>query len=206
MRFSYKKLVDRFKIPRSTLIEWQKKTKQDKDNWRVKHLDYLREQLDIEELMLEELKKKPILIEDMFLISVFMFFNAKQDFINIEKFKKELRAFAYSNRKSIEYRHEFALKIWSVDLSDNTERRIANYYSLMDLLEGFTVAQFSFFTRKIKLFLKKIEEKIEPSHTDLLDGITWQELHMYNKAFSSKSIKKHFEDLDVGSHQNGLFS
>ena len=41
MRFSYKKLVDRFLIPRPTLIEWQKRAKKDKRNWRVHHLNYL---------------------------------------------------------------------------------------------------------------------------------------------------------------------
>ena len=88
MRFSYKKLVDRFLIPRPTLIEWQKRVKKDKQNWRVKHLNYLREQLDIEELTLEELKSKPILVEDIFLIAVFMFFDAKYDYMDRDNFKK----------------------------------------------------------------------------------------------------------------------
>ena len=206
MRFSYKKLVDRFLIPRPTLIEWQKRAKKDKQNWRVNHLNYLREQLDIEELTLQELKAKPILIEDIFLISVFLFFDAKYDYMNRENFKKELRAFAYSNRKSVEYRHEFALKIWSIELNDDTGRRVANYQSLVDILDSLTAAQFATFIRKIKQFLIKIEEKLEPSHTDLLDGITWQELHMYDKAFSDKAIKKHFEELGIINNQKSLFS
>ena len=206
MRFSYKKLVDRFLIPRPTLIEWQKRVKKDKQNWRVNHLNYLREQLDIEELTLQELKSKPILIEDIFLMSVFLFFDAKYDYMNRDNFKKELREFAYSNRKSVEYRHEFALKIWSIELNDESGRRVANYQSLMDILESLTAAQFALFIRKIKQFLLKIEEKLEPSHTDLLDGITWQELHMYDKAFSDKAIKKHFEELGIISNQKSLFS
>lgn len=206
MRFSYKKLVDRFLIPRPTLIEWQKRVKKDKQNWRVNHLNYLREQLDIEELTLQELKLKPILVEDIFLMSVFLFFDAKYDYMNRENFKKELRTFAYSNRKSVEYRHEFALKIWSVELNDDSGRRVSNYYNLIDILDSLTAAQFALFIRKIKQFLIKIEEKLEPSHTNLLDGITWQELHMYDKAFSDKAIKKHFEDLGIISHQKGLFS
>ena len=206
MRFAYKKLVDRFLIPRPTLIEWQKRVKKDKQNWRVNHLNYLREQLDIEELTLLELKSKPILVEDIFLISVFLFFDAKYDYMNRENFKKELRAFAYSNRQSVEYRHEFALKIWSIPLNDDTGRRIANYKNLIDILDSLTAAQFALFIRKIKQFLLKTEEKLEPSHTDLLDGITWQELHMYDKAFSDKAIKKHFEDLGIISHQKSLFS
>jgi len=204
MRFSYKKLVDRFLIPRPTLIEWQKRAKKDKQNWRVNHLNYLREQLDIEELTLQELKAKPILVEDIFLISVFLFFDAKYDYMNRDNFKKELRAFAYANRKSVEYRHDFALKIWSIELNDDTGRRIANYHNLVEILDTFTAAQFALFIRKIKQFLSLIEEKLEPSHTDLLDGITWQELHMYDKAFSDKEIKKHFSFLI--DHQQSLFS
>jgi hypothetical protein len=206
MRFSYKKLVDRFFIPRPTLIEWQKRAKKDKDNWRVNHLNYLREQLDIEEQTLKELKSKPILVEDIFLVSVFLFFDAKYNYMDRDNFKKELRAFAYANRTSVEYRHDFALKIWSVPLNDDSGRRIANYSSLIDVLDSLTAAQFAVFIRKIKQFLFKIEEKLEPSHTDLLDGITWQELHMYDKAFSDKAIKKFFEDLGIIDHQKSLFS
>lgn len=204
MRFSYKKLVDRFLIPRPTLIEWQKRVKVDKQNWRVNHLNYLREQIDIEALTLEELQEKPILIEDIFLISVFLFFNTKYNYMNRDNFKKELRAFAYSNRKSVEYRHEFALKIWSIELNDDTGRRVANYHSLVEILDTFTASQFALFIRKIKEFLLVVEAKLEPSHTDLLDGITWQELHMYNKAFSDKAIKKNFSFLI--NHQQSLFS
>jgi len=204
MRFSYKKLVDRFLIPRPTLIEWQKRAKKDKENWRVNHLNYLREQLDIEELTLKELKAKPILVEDIFLISVFLFFDAKYDYMNRDNFKKDLRVFAYSNRKSVEYRHDFALKIWSIELNDETGRRIANYHNLIEILDSFTAAQFALFIRTIKQFLLKIEAKLEPSHTDLLDGLTWQELHMYDKAFSDEAIKKYFSFLI--SHQQSLFS
>lgn len=201
MRFSYKKLVDRFLIPRPTLIEWQKRAKKDKRNWRVHHLNYLWEQLDIEEQTIKELKSKPIIIEDIFLISVFLFFYAKYDYINRDNFTKELRVFAYANRKSVEYRHDFALKIWSIELNDDSGRRIANYKNLVDLLESFTAFQFAIFIRKIKQFIELTKEKLEPTHTDLLDGISWQELHMYDKAFSDKAIKKYFEDLGIISHQ-----
>jgi hypothetical protein len=206
MRFSYKKLVDRFFIPRPTLIEWQKRVKKDKQNWRVNHLNYLREQLDIEELTLKELKEKPILVDDIFLISVFLFFYAKYDFMDRDNFKKELREFAYANRKNVEYRHDFALKIWSVELNDDSGRRVANYQPLLNLLDTLTAAQFALFIRKIKQFLLKIEDKLKPTHTDLLDGITWQELHMYDKAFSDNEIKNYFEELGLISHQKSLFS
>ena len=166
----------------------------------------LREQIEIEELTTKELRAKPILIEDIFLLSVFLFFSAKYSFMDRENFKKELRDFAYSNRKSVEYRHDFALKIWSIELSDDSGRRVANYSNLVDILDSLTASQFAVFIRKIKQFIVKIEEKLQPSHTDLLDGITWQELHMYDKAFGDKAIKKYFEDLGIIDHQKSLFS
>jgi len=206
MRFSYKKLVSRFSIPRPTLIEWQKRTKTDKQNWRVKHLNYLREQLDIEELTLSELKLKPILVEDIFLISVFLFFYTKYDYMNRESFKKELKSFAYGKRDSVEYKHDFVQKIWSIELHDNSGRKIANYQPLIDLLDSLTAGQFALFIRTIKQFLIQIEEKLQPSHTDLLDGITWQELYMYDKSFSDNAIKKYFESLGIVDNQKSLFS
>jgi len=204
MRFSYKKLVDRFKIPRPTLIEWQKRTKLDKANWRVNHLRYLREQLEIEEQTLKELQSKPILVNDIFLLCAFFFFKDQYDFMDRNNFKKDLRAFAYSNRTSVEYRHDFALKIWSIELDDDSGRRIADYQNLIGLLDSLTASQYAFLMRKIKDFLIKVEQKIEPSHTDLLDGLTWQELHMYGKSFSDKAIKKQFSILL--NHQQSLFS
>lgn len=76
MRFSYKVLVERFSIPRPTLIEWQKRAKVDKDNWRVKHLEYLRHQVELENLTKQEIKQMPLNIEDIFLISVYLFLSS----------------------------------------------------------------------------------------------------------------------------------
>lgn len=200
MRFSYKKLVERFEIPRPTLIEWQKRTKKEQDNWRVKHLEYLREQLIIEEELLKELQSKPILIEDMFLLSVFIFFKKDLDFMQRDIVKKELKKFAYENRNSVEYRHDFAKKIWSLKIDENF--MIADYHKVIDLIDSLTISQYTFLIRMIKKFLYKIEEKIKPSHTNLLDGLTWQELHMYDKAFSNKAIKKYFDDLNINNQQS----
>lgn len=205
MRFSYKKLVDRFLIPRPTLIEWQKRVKTDKQNWRVKHLDYLREQVIVEELTLEELRSKPLLCEDIFLLSVFVFFNKNIVYINLPEFKKNLRIFAYANRDNVEYRHDFAKKVWSLKIDDGTGRNIANYRNLIEIIDTMTIAQFTLLMRKIVHFVESIEEKIKPSHTNLLDGLTWQELHMYDKAFNDKAIKKYFSVLGL-NHQQGLFS
>lgn len=205
MRFSYKKLVDRFSIPRPTLIEWQKKAKNDNDNWRVKHLEYLREQVLVEELTLKELKSKPLLIEDVFLLCVFIFFNKNYDYLNVDKFKNDLRLFAYSNSDSVEYRHEFAEKVWPIKLNDDSGRRISNYHSLIEIIDTMTIAQFVLLLRKITDYVLVVENKVKPSFTNLLDGLTWQEIHMYDRSFSDKSIKKHFSDLGI-NHQQSLFS
>lgn len=195
MRFSYKKIVDRFQIPRPTLIEWQKRVKTDRNNWRVKHLNYLREQVEVEEMTFEELKTKPIRIDDIFLLSVFLFFHPNYDYVDRNNFKREIRNFAYANRSTLEYRHDFAMKIWSIKMDDDTGRRIANYYSLIDILDSLTIAQYTIFIKKIKEFLHKVEVKLEPTHNGLLDGLTWQEIYMYDKAFSDKALRKQFSDL-----------
>jgi len=192
MRFSYKKLVDRFLIPRPTLIEWQKKAKVDKKNWRVKHLDYLREQLDIEDKTFLELQSKPICTEDIFLIAVFIFFNRNVEYMNNNFLKTGLRAFGFINRDGVNYQHEFAQKIWSVPLNDGSKRTISNYYNAVDIIDTMSASQYALFIRTIVHFVEDVEEKIQPSHTDLLDGLTWQELHAYQKAFADKAIVRYF--------------
>lgn len=192
MRFSYKSLVDRFLIPRPTLIEWQKRVKIDKDNWRVKHLQYLRDQVIIEEKTKEEIRALPLNIEDIFLISVYVFFNSKIDYLDKNMLKKGLRDFGHTARTTIEYKHDFAKKIWSIELEDGTKRRISNYHRTFDILDSFTAAQFGLFMSCIIDFIDKINKKISPSKTDLLDGLSWQELHMYDKYFSDKTIEKIF--------------
>ena len=74
MQTSYKPLVERYDIPRPTLIEWQKRAEQ-KDNWRVKHLAYLRMQLSVEKETYDEIKSFAPCIEDLFLFKdAFNFF------------------------------------------------------------------------------------------------------------------------------------
>lgn len=192
MRFSYKKVVSRFLIPRPTLIEWQKKTKDDKTNWRVMHLDYLREQIILEELTREELRSKPIGVSDIFLLSVYLFLTKNRDFIDQDKFKKNLRSFALQGHESVEYRHDFAQKIWAIALDDGSNRKIADYHRVIDLLELLSAAQYALLMRTIIDFTEETREKIKPTMTHMLDGLTWQEIYMYDKAFSDKNILKYF--------------
>lgn len=192
MRFSYKKLVDRFNIPRPTLIEWQKRVQEDKGNWRVKHLNYLREQVLIEEMTFAELRTKPIIIEDIFLLSVYLFFTKDVDFLDTDTLKKGLRSFGSLYKEGVEYHHDFAKRIWSIDLDDGSKRKISNYYNTIDLMHLLTVAQYALLMRSIVEFVDEIKDKINPSFTDILTGLTWQEIYTYDKAFSEKSITKYF--------------
>jgi hypothetical protein len=192
LRFSYKLLVERFSIPRPTLIEWQKRVKVDKDNWRVKHLEYLRHQIELEDLTKKEIQAKPLNIEDIFLISVYLFFFGEIDYMDVNILKKGLREFAYMNRESVEYRHDFAKRIWSISVQDGTQRKISNYHRTFDILDSFSAFQYGVFIRTVRDFIQTIEKKINPSKTDLLDGLSWQELFMYDKYFSNKVIEKFF--------------
>lgn len=192
MRFSYKSLVDRFLIPRPTLIEWQKRAKSDKENWRVKHLQYLRDQVIIEERTKEEIKSLPINIEDIFLIAIFLFFHPKFDYLDKDKLKKGLREFGHLTRTTVEYKHDFAKKIWSIELEDGTKRKISNYHRTFDILDNISAAQYGVFITSILDFIDKVSKKITPSKTDVLDGLSWQELHMYDKYFNDKAIEKYF--------------
>jgi hypothetical protein len=197
VRFSYKKLVARFLIPRPTLIEWQKKAKDDKKNWRVKHLDYLREQLDIEEKTLLELQKKPICVEDIFLIAVFIFFNKQVNCLDKNSLKLGLRSFGLANKEGVNYKHEFAQRIWSISINDGSKRKISNYYNAVEIIDTMTASQYALFIRTIVNFTEEIKEKIQPSHIDLLEGLTWQEVHTYDKSFSNKTISKYFLNKGV---------
>lgn len=197
MRVSYKKLVDRFLIPRPTLIEWQKRSKDDKDNWRVRHLHYLREQLDVEKMTLEELQKAPIGIHDLFLLSVFVFFNPKVDIVDINSFKTSFREFAFAQKEGVEYQHDFAKKIWSLQAAQSSKRGVADYYRVIDMLDHLCAAQYVLLLRTVQSFCEEISLKIAPTFTVLLDGLTWQELHTYHKSFSDKALRKYFIQAGV---------
>ena len=69
MSFSYKPLVERFDIPRPTLIEWQKRAEVEGDNWRVRHLAYLRQQLWVEQETYKEIQHLAPCTEDLFILT-----------------------------------------------------------------------------------------------------------------------------------------
>lgn len=191
MNISYKPLVERFDIPRPTLIEWQKRASQN-DNWRVKHLEYLRMQLIVENETLAEIKKQAPCSEDLFIFSVYLFFYNIDHFTPKDTIKQGLREFALALRSGVEYQHDFAGRIWSLRIGEESSKKMVNYYRLFDLLNNLTAAQYALFFSMVLDFVQMSKKKYGIETTTFLEGKTWQELYTYDKAFSLKSIEEFF--------------
>lgn len=191
MQTSYKPLVERYDIPRPTLIEWQKRAEQ-KDNWRVKHLAYLRMQLGVEQETYAEIKAYAPCVEDLFLFSIYLFFHNTTDFLPKETFLQGLREFSLEIRSGVEYQHEFAGRIWSLRMGEESSKKMVNYYRLFDLLKKFTSAQYALLFSAVLEFVQFTKHKYQIETKTFLEGKTWQELYMYDKAFSSKALEDFF--------------
>ena len=192
MSASYKPLVERFDIPRPTLIEWQKRAPKEKDNWRVKHLEYLRMQLLVEEETLQEIKKYALCSEDIFVLSVYLFFSNTKSYLPKNELKKGLREFALHVRNGVEYQHDFAQRIWSLRIGDESSKKIVNYCRVFDALDRFNAAQYALFISHVINFVKFVTIKYGIETSTFLEGKTWQELHTYDRAFSIKMIDEYF--------------
>ncbi|MDD3325434.1 MAG: hypothetical protein PHN38_09980 [Sulfurospirillaceae bacterium] len=193
MRTSYKPLVERFNIPRATLIEWQKKSLSEKNNWRVKHLEYLRVQLIVDEETAEEVRAKAVLNEDLFVMCIYVFFYNIDTYVSKNEFKKGLREFALTPISGVEYQHDFAKKVWSLSL-DGSSRKIVDYFRVFDVLERLTSAQYALVLNMVISFVDDVKHKLKIDKCkSLLDGKTWQELYAYDKAFSAKNIDEYFK-------------
>lgn len=191
MQMSYKPLVERYEIPRPTLIEWQKRAEQ-KENWRAKHLAYLRMQLSVEKETYAEIKAHAPCVEDLFLFSVYLFFSNTKDFLPKETFLQKLREFALETRSGVEYQHDFAGRIWSLRIGEESSKKIVNYYRLFDLLKKFTSAQYALLLSTVLEFVHLKKQKYHIETKNLLEGKTWQELYTYDKAFSMHAIEEFF--------------
>ena len=190
MQTSYKPLVERYEIPRPTLIEWQKRA--ENDNWRVKHLAYLRMQLNVERETIHEIRSLAPCSEDIFLFSIFLFFQNTSEFISKEHFLQQFRAFALEQRSGVEYQHDFANRIWSLRMGEESTKKMVNYYRLFDLIKHMTAAQYALFFTLVLEFVQAIKQKYQIETKTYLSGKTWQELFMYDKAFSLKTIEDYF--------------
>ena len=197
MSFSYKPLVERFDIPRPTLIEWQKRAEVEGENWRVRHLAYLRRQLWVEQETYKEIRHLAPCAEDLFILSIYFFFHSIETMPQPEELRKGLREFSLHVRNGVEYQHEFAQRIWSLRIGDDSNKRIVNYHRIFDLLERFNAAQYALLIENILLFLTHIKKRYSIATTTFLEGKTWQELYMYDKAFSLKAIEEFFKKRGI---------
>lgn len=197
MRIAYKPLVERYDIPRPTLIEWQKKSQENSSNWRTKHLQYLRDQLAIEEETINEINQKGIHLEEAFLWLAFLFFEAAHRPLPKTDFASKLRHFAFVRDYGVEYQHPFAKRIWSEQVIDGVTQRIAPYVSLVELSERLTAAQYYCLQSLLLKVLSSIRKKVNLHTRPKMNGSTWQELHTYDKAFQISYIKKELEQYGV---------
>ena len=197
MSFSYKPLVERFDIPRPTLIEWQKRAEVEGENWRVRHLAYLRRQLWVEQETYKEIRRLAPCAEDLFILSIYFFFHSIETMPEPEELRKGLREFSLHVRNGVEYQHEFAQRIWSLRIGDDSNKRIVNYHRIFDLIDRFSAAQYALLIENILLVLTHIKNRYSIATTTLLEGKTWQELYMYDKAFSLKAIEEFFKKRGI---------
>ncbi|MDD4507069.1 MAG: hypothetical protein PHE60_11935 [Sulfurospirillaceae bacterium] len=193
MSTSYKPLVERFLIPRPTLIEWQKRAEGEKDNWRVKHLEYLRIQLLVEKETLQEIQHYALCAEDLFILSVHIFFQNINHYIAKDKLRQGLREFALHVRAGVEYQHDFAQRIWSLRVGDESNKKIVNYYRAFDVLDRLSAAQYALLISHLIDFVKMTKKKYKIETKTFLEGKTWQELFTYDKAFSIKAVEEYFK-------------
>ena len=195
MRFSYKPIVDKFNIPRPTLIEWKKRVKSEPDNWRVKHLSFLQNQITVEEETLKELFEKGIVYEEIFILSVCVYLENIRAFMSKARLRELLKDFAYVKQNSIEFRHDFAKEIWNIKLDDESGRCIADYTRAFNLLNSLSSFQYYVLFMRIIDFTQTIREKIDMGFSKGIIGKTWQELHSLQREFSKKSISLHFNKI-----------
>ncbi len=190
MRIAYKPLVERYNIPRPTLIEWQKKAGEKTQNWRIRHLQYLREQLEIEEETIKEINQKGILLDEYFLWLTFLFFEHAKHPLPKSTFAQKLRKFSFIQDFGVEYQHPYAKRIWLEHTVDGRIQRVASYVSLVEVSERLTAAQYYCVQSILLRILDEIRQKLKISSKPSLLGSTWQELHMYDKAFGLEMLKK----------------
>ncbi|NLC27594.1 MAG: hypothetical protein GX780_02350 [Campylobacteraceae bacterium] len=197
MRIAYKQLVERFSIPRPTLIEWQKKSKESGNNWRIGHLQYLRDQLVVEEETKKELNQKAILLDEYFLCLVFLFFEGANSPMSKKEFTAKLRQFSIVKDLGVEYQHPFSRRIWIEQKIDGVTYRIASYLGLTLLVETLTSYQHYCFQTLLLKALKTITKKLNQNSKARILGSTWQELHAYEKVFNLETIKDELGRLDL---------
>ncbi len=198
MKFSYKPIVERFKIPRPTLIDWRKREKKEPENWRVRHLLYLKDQVLLESETLDELSEKGICYKEIFLFCVTLYFNNCNKYIDKKRFKEILRDFSYQEPEALlEYKHEFSQEIWSIPMNDESGRFMADYQRVFDMVDSLTSFQYFVLFNRVLDYVNFVRTKVDLGYSVGIKGRTWQELYSLQKAFSEKAIKTKFSKIVI---------
>jgi hypothetical protein len=190
---TYKPLLERFNIPRPTLIEWEKLSKSDDKNWRSAHIKYLREQIEIESKTKNEISQKVILPSELFLICTYLFLTCTKSVPPKDEFKKSFKEFLLNHKKSIEYQHDFAKRIWK----ESGDNRYDDYQKTMLLIDELTVSQYYLLMRLCIRFNMKFFNNENLVCSKGLEGKTWQELYTYDKEFSLRKIEDFFRKEEI---------
>ncbi|MDR2100542.1 MAG: hypothetical protein LBP40_06940 [Campylobacteraceae bacterium] len=191
-RVSYKPILERFNIPRPTLIEWQKCLNGNEKNWRTKHIEYLREQIDAENETKKELCKKVIFVEELFLICVYLFLTGTKSVPTRENFKKGIKEFLLYPKKSIEFQHDFAKRIWKDD-----ENVYNDCMKSLFLADSLSIFQYYVLIRAALDFNLRLFNNENLACYGGIKGKTWQEIYMYDKEFSLKNIADYFKEIGI---------
>ena len=77
-------------------------------------------------------------------------------------------------------------------MGEESSKKMVNYYRLFDLLKKFTSAQYALLFSAMMEFVQFIKHKYQIETKSFLEGKTWQELYMYDKAFAPKIIEEFF--------------
>ncbi|MDR2081329.1 MAG: hypothetical protein LBP54_05530 [Campylobacteraceae bacterium] len=191
-RVSYKPILERFNIPRPTLIEWQRCSDTHEKNWRAGHIEYLREQIDAEDETKKELREKAILPEELFLVCVYLFLTNTKSVPKKEDFKKGIKEFLLYPEKSIEFQHEFAKRIWKEGESIHEM-----CFKSLFLADSLSVFQYYVLMRSALDFNLRLFNNENLFCNGGIKGKTWQELYMYDKEFSLKNIADYFKKVGI---------
>lgn len=82
-------------------------------------------------------------------------------------------------------------------MSEESSKKMVNYYRLFDLLKKFTAAQYALLFSAVLEFVSVMKQKYQIETKSFLEGKTWQELYMYDKAFSPKALEEFFSKKGI---------
>ncbi len=169
--------------------------KAEPENWRVEHLSFLQDYIGLEKETIQELQKVGLNYQDIFIFAVCLYLKDIKSYISKIEFKAILKDFAYTKQDTVEFRHDFAKQIWTVELKDGSDRYMADYHRVYDLLDRLSGFQYYILFMAVCDFANHIRLKVDIGHSRGLIGKTWQEMYSLQKEFSVKSIELSFKSF-----------